>query len=178
VEGKVARAGVFGGPDAVLTACAAAVAQFEIGELPALGVGGEAGEAVTVSVGEPQLGAGVWPFLADDHPHPGWPGCEVEHAGDLGHPRSWPHLPVSVIGRDPGTGRDFQDGLLGVLGDGHPHRVGQAPGGGGEPGQELVRAAAGVGADQHPLPLVAGQLRQGEPDRLDVVSGGVGPSVA
>jgi hypothetical protein len=51
VEGKVARAGVFGGLDAVLTACAAAVAQFEIGELPALGVGGEAGEAVTAGVG-------------------------------------------------------------------------------------------------------------------------------
>ena len=41
-----------------------------------------------------------------------------------------------------------------------------------------MRAAAGVGADQHRAPQVAGQLRDREPGRLDVVGGGVGARVA
>ena len=38
-------------------------------------------------------------------------------------------------------------------------------------------AAAGVGADQHPPPQVAGQLRQRQPGHLDVLGGGVRPGV-
>jgi hypothetical protein len=34
-------------------------------------------------------------------------------------------------------------------------------------------AAAGVSADQHPPPQVAGQLRHAQPGGLDVVGGGV-----
>jgi hypothetical protein len=40
-----------------------------------------------------------------------------------------------------------------------------------------VGAAAGISADQHPAPQVAGQLRQREPGGLDVVAGGVGARV-
>jgi hypothetical protein len=36
-----------------------------------------------------------------------------------------------------------------------------------------VRAATGVGADQHLPPLAAGQLRHAQPGGLDVVGGGV-----
>ena len=38
-------------------------------------------------------------------------------------------------------------------------------------------AAAGVSADQHPPPQAAGQLRQGQPGRLDVIGGRVRPGV-
>ena len=74
VQRQVAQAGVLGVADPVLAAGPAAVTQFEVGELPAGGVGGERGEPVPVDVGEAQLGAGVRAFLADDHPHPGRPG--------------------------------------------------------------------------------------------------------
>jgi hypothetical protein len=49
-QGQVAQAGVFGAP--VLTVGPAAVAQFQVGELTAVGVGGEAGDAVPVDIGE------------------------------------------------------------------------------------------------------------------------------
>jgi hypothetical protein len=39
--------------------------------------------------------------------------------------------------------------------------------------QEPMRAAAGIGADQHLPPCLAGHLGQCEPGGLDVVSGGV-----
>jgi hypothetical protein len=39
------------------------VAEFQVSELAALGVGGEGGETVAVDVGEPQLRAGVRAFL-------------------------------------------------------------------------------------------------------------------
>jgi hypothetical protein len=58
VEGQVAQAGVFGGADAVLDAGVAAVAQFEVSELPAWGVGEQPGDPQPVDVGEPKLGAG------------------------------------------------------------------------------------------------------------------------
>ncbi len=41
VQGQVAQAGVLGAADAVLAPGAAAVAQFQVSELAALGVGGE-----------------------------------------------------------------------------------------------------------------------------------------
>ena len=69
---------------------------------PLPGVGGEGGEAVPVDVGEPQLRAGVRPLLADDDPHPGWPGGQVEQAGDVRDPGAVPDLPVAVVSRRPG----------------------------------------------------------------------------
>jgi hypothetical protein len=52
VQWQVAQPGVLGRADAVFDAGAAAVPQFQVGELPAPGVGGKAGEAVPVDVGE------------------------------------------------------------------------------------------------------------------------------
>src|SRR6185437_17117262 len=86
LEREVAQAGVLGAADAVFAAGAAAVPQFQVGELAASGAGGEAGDAVAVDVGEPQLRARVRAFLADDDPHPFRPAGQVEHAGDLGDP--------------------------------------------------------------------------------------------
>ena len=48
----------------------------------------------------------------------------------------------------PGGGRDHQDGLLNLLGDGHPDRVRQPAAPLREPGDELESAARGIGADQ------------------------------
>jgi len=44
---------------------------------------------------------GWGPFLADDHPHPGWPGRQVQQAGQLGDPRAGPGLAAGVIGGFP-----------------------------------------------------------------------------
>ena len=72
----------FGDADAVLGTGAAAVAQFEVGELAAgttgSGVGGKGGDPVAVGVGQAQLRARVRAFAADDDPHPGWPAGQVE----------------------------------------------------------------------------------------------------
>ena len=73
VQREVTQPGVFGAADPVLAPGPAAMPQFQVRELPVLGVGGEAGEAVAIDVGEPQLRAGMGAFLADDHPHPFWP---------------------------------------------------------------------------------------------------------
>jgi hypothetical protein len=59
---------------------------------------------------------------------------------------------------------------------GHAHAVVQPAA--CEPGQILVRAAARVGADQHPPAQPPWQLRQREPGRLDVLAGGVRSGVA
>ncbi len=65
-----------------------------------------------------------------------------------------------------------------IVGDGEPDGVGQPPCRLCQPGQELLGAAAAVGADQHPAPQVAGQLGHREPGRLDMVRGGIRPGVA
>jgi hypothetical protein len=58
VQREVPQAGVLRAADAVLAPRPAAVAQFQVSELPGLGVSGEAGDPVPADVGEPQLGAG------------------------------------------------------------------------------------------------------------------------
>jgi hypothetical protein len=93
VQGEVSQAGGFGAPDPVLAAGATAVPQLEVSELPSPGVGGEAGDAVPVDAGEPQLDSGVGAFLVDDHPHPGRPGRQVQQAGELSDPGTRPHRP-------------------------------------------------------------------------------------
>jgi hypothetical protein len=128
--------------------------------------------AVPVDVGEPQLGAGVRAFLADDDPDAAGPGGQVQHAGELGDPRAVADLPAGVVGGGPGPGRDLQDGVVDVGGDGHADRVLQPPAWPGEPVQEVMGAAAGIGPDQHPAPHVPGQLGQGQPGGLDVIGGG------
>ena len=149
------------------------MAELEVGELAALRVGGERGEPVPVEVGEPQLGAGVRALLADDDPHPGRPGGKLQQPGDVRDPGPVPRLPVPVVGRLPGAGRDLPDRGLHVLGDRHADGVVQPPCRRGQPVQEPVRAAARIGADQDPPAQAAGQLRDREPGDLDVVGGGV-----
>ena len=55
--GQIPHAGVFAAADPVLAAGPAAVPLFQGGELTFPGVGDEAGDAVAVDVGDPQLGA-------------------------------------------------------------------------------------------------------------------------
>jgi len=57
-------------------------------------------------------------------------------------------------------------------------RSSQAAGRRGQPFQEPVRPAAGVGADQHLAPQVTWQPGQGQPGRLDMVGGRVRPSAS
>ena len=57
-------------------------------------------------VGEPQLRAGVGAFLADDDPHPGRPGGQVQQAGELGDPGAGPHLAAGVVGGLPDPVRE------------------------------------------------------------------------
>src|SRR5262249_39972174 len=70
------------------------------------------------------------------------------------------------------------DGGGDVLGDGDPDRIGQPPSRLGQPGQELLGAAAGIGANQYLTAQVPGQLRQPEPGHLDMVRGGIRSGVA
>jgi len=57
VQGEVAQSGGAGGADAILGACPAAVAKFEVYELAAGGVRGEDGEAVACAASSPLLRA-------------------------------------------------------------------------------------------------------------------------
>ena len=152
--------------------------QVQVGQLPGPGRGGEAGEPVPADVGEPQLRARMRAFLADDDPQSFRPAGQVEQSGELGDPGAVADLPVAVISRRPRPRRDLHDRLLRFLGESEPDRVGQPPARFGQPGQELVRASAGVSADQYLPPHLARQLRQRQPGRLDVIGGGVGPGVA
>ena len=76
------------------------------------------------------------------------------------------HRRASRNRRGPGGDR-----VLHVLGDGHADRVVQAAGIRGQPLQEPVRAATGVGPDEHLAPQQAGQLGQRQPGGLDMVGG-------
>ena len=116
---------------------------------------------------------GVRAFLADDDPHSRRPRGQIQQPGDVRDPGSVPDPAVPVIGRGPRGCGHLQDRGLHVLGDRHADRVAQPPGPRGQPLEELVRAASGVGPDQCPAAQPPGQLRQREPGGLDVVGGGV-----
>lgn len=147
MQWQVAQASVASGADPVLGAGALAVPQFQERDRGARGVGGEAGQTHAVGVGEPQLRAGVGSFLAHDQPHPGWPAFE-DVTGQFGHPGTVANLAVGFDRHRPGRLRDPQHGVVDRVGDRHPDRVGQPPAAPGEPVEELVGAAGGVGADQ------------------------------
>jgi hypothetical protein len=175
VQREVAQAGVLGGADAVLAARPPAVAQFQVRELAGPGVGGEAGEAVPADAGEAQLGAGVGcslrtitriPSGHDDRSSR--PVSSATHApGRTSPPR--------VMGRFPDPLRQLEDRLGHVVGDGHAHRVLQPPL--CEPGQELMGAAAGIGADQHAAAQPSRQLRERQPAHLDVLAAVFDPAL-
>jgi hypothetical protein len=185
VQRQVGKPGVLRAPNPVLGAGPTPMPQLQVGELAARpagrGVGGERGQPMPVGVGDPQLRAGVRALPAHDHPHPGRPGSEVEQPGHLEHPGTVAGLAIAVIGALPGPlghpGEGFGDGV----GQGEPHRVRQPLG--GEPVQQLVRAAGGVGAHQDLAAgagprSVPGQLAQRLAQHGDVVGGGVGAGVA
>jgi hypothetical protein len=175
---QVPQPGVLGAPDPVLAPGPLPVPQLQVSELALLRIGGEAGEPVPVDVGEPQLRARVRALLADDDPHPRGPAIQVRQPGDVRDPGAVADLPVAVISRCPRLRGDLPDRPGDWLGDRHADGVAQPPGLGGQPGEELVRAAAGISADQHLAAQVPGQLRQREPGRLDMVSRGVRAGVA
>ena len=98
-RGRFARPVSFADQDPVLAARPAPVAQLEVGELAGAGVGDERGDPHPVDVLEPQLGAGVGPFLADDHAHVLGPSGQVHQAGELGDPGPVADLVFGVVGR-------------------------------------------------------------------------------
>ena len=167
------------GDTPILGAGALAVPQLQLCDRGAGGVGGEAGQPHAVGVGEAQLGSGVGPFLAGDQSHPLRPACE-DVACEFGDPGAVADGAVRFDGRSPGRGGHQQDGLVDRLRDGHPDRVGQPPTPCCEPVEELVGAAAGVGAYEGPpsAPVLLRQLGQGQTSGGDVVGGGVATRVA
>lgn len=66
---EVAQDGGAGGADAVLGPGPQPVTEFEFGDRPDRGVGGEARQPHAVRIREPQLGPGVRSFLPGDQPH-------------------------------------------------------------------------------------------------------------
>lgn len=115
------------------------------------GVGGETRQPHAVRIREPQLGPGVRPFLPDDQPHALGPAVQ-DVAGEFSDPGAFADLAVRLGGRRPGRCRNLQHMLVDRLGDHHADRVGQPPSPLSEPGDEVVGAARGVGADQGPAP--------------------------
>jgi hypothetical protein len=155
---------------------ATAVAQLQGGDVGVGLVGDEDLEAVPVGVGEAELGAGVGIFAAADRPRARRPAREVQgrKLGDLG---TQARLALAVDGGYPGGGGDRQDRgadtFIGRQADREPDatRV--------QVVSEGMSGTAGVGADQDRL-VTGGrwELRQGQLDDVDVVSGGVGAGIA
>jgi hypothetical protein len=174
-----AQAGGTGGPDAVLGSGAPAVPKFQGSDRRAGGVGGETRQAHAVGVGESQLRTGVGTFFADDQPHPVRPALQ-DVTGRLGAPGAVADLAIGSDRRAPSRLRNLEDSVVDGVGDGHPDGVGQPPAPSGEPVQELVGAACGVGPDQGRAtpPVLLGQLGQCQFRGGDVVGGGVAAGVA
>jgi hypothetical protein len=116
----------------------------------------------------------VRPFLPDDQPHALRPALK-DVAGEFGDPGPVADLAARLDCRRPRRRRDLQHMLVDGLGDHHADRVVQPAAALGEPGDELVGAAAGVAADQGlpAAPVLLGQLGEGELCGGDVVGGGV-----
>jgi hypothetical protein len=78
---------------------AAAVPQFQVGQLPAAGVGGEAGDPRPVTFDRPQLRAEVRHFAAGDDAGARQPSGQVQQPGQLGHVGAVARFAVAVVGR-------------------------------------------------------------------------------
>ena len=170
VEGQVPQPGVLQGADAVVAAGALAVPDLECGQRPAgsLGVGGEAGDAPAVVVGQPQLGAGMQALAAAIARVP---------AGMLGPNRADKRVglvrvgiqPVSSATSAPSRGspspstaaRQACSGMVSIAAL-HAFAGGEADGvlqpQVRDVVQERLGAGAGVGTDQHLTVLVLGKL--------------------
>lgn len=100
-EWKIGQTSVFRDANTVFAASPESVPDFQIGELAAGAVRGECDQSPPVAVGDPQLGAGVRLLAADDHPHPGRPRRQIQHAGQFGDVRVLTGLSVRGVGRSP-----------------------------------------------------------------------------
>jgi hypothetical protein len=105
VTGEVTQPGGFGLTNSVLDPGVLAMPQFQAGELArhhtVAGVSDERGDAVPVGVGEPQLRAGVGPFLAQHQPGPGRPAAHVDQRGGFGDPGALAQAAAGIDGRIP-----------------------------------------------------------------------------
>src|ERR1700716_4446269 len=77
VKGEVLETGVFGASDPVLGPSASPMARLELNDVLVRLVGDEDLEAISVGIGEPQLGAGMGPLTSTDGSRTGWPGAEL-----------------------------------------------------------------------------------------------------
>jgi hypothetical protein len=71
---------------------------------------------VPAAGGEPQLGTGMRPFLADDQLHPRLPALE-QVAVECGDPGAVQDPPVRLDGGRPGRRRNLQHSLVNGVGD-------------------------------------------------------------
>jgi hypothetical protein len=174
VQGQVAQTGRAGGPDPVFGPGPQPVTELQCGDRPVRGVGRETSDPHAVRVGDPQLGARVRPFLADDQPHPLRPAVE-QVTGEFGDPGPVADSAAGLDGRGPGGSGDLQHVAVNGLGDHHADGAGEPASAPGEPGDELVGAAREVAVDEGlpSTPVFPGQLGEGETGGGDVVGGGV-----
>ena len=87
---EVAHAGVLAGADAVLDPGAAAVTQFQRGDVVLVLVGEKARVPVAALVEDRELRAGVWTLAPDDQPGALGPGGQVHAVGQLADPGAVP----------------------------------------------------------------------------------------
>lgn len=178
VQGQIPQARIFRDADTVLAARPLAVPELEIGELPSCRVRDERCQPVAVNVLEAELRARMRAFPADDDAHTRRPLLQVHEPGELGNVRAVSDVAVGVVSGRPDLFGDLFVELWRLEREREPNRVGESAS--GEPGEELVRAAAPVGADQNSLPgpgRAAWELRECLLDDVDVIGRGVRPRV-
>jgi hypothetical protein len=120
------------------------VAEFEVGELPAHGVGREDRDPPAIEVGEAELRTGMGPFLPGEHPHPRRPAGRgqppLQQAGEVGDLRVVAGFPVGVVGGGPRRRRDPGEQVtVNPDGDADPHRVLQT-----QPGHPVQERLGGL----------------------------------
>ena len=156
------------------------MADFKGGQLALFLVRRDSRVPVPVDIGDPQPRPDVRYFLAHNDPHPGRPGGQIEHPGDVGDPCAVSFNSGAGVGPGPPLLRDQGQNVGHRTVDGEPHGVREIAVLGGEHVQKPVSAASGVGAD-HDLParpVSLGQLLHGVSNNLDMVSSSVRAGIA
>ena len=151
LQRQVGQAGVLEPTDAVLGACAQSVADFQVGQPPAAGVGGEHGDPPAVVVGDAQLGARMGTFPAGDDPHPRRPAGEGGRhpAGQLGDVGAVAGAAVGIEGgRQACFGQRRQRVLDGLAGRRPPPNTANPKS--VDVPQQPLDSRTGVAAHQHP----------------------------
>ena len=93
-NGRCDGAGLLQRLDAVLNFGVLTVKDLQGSDVRVLLVGDEALETVPIKIGERELRSGVRTLAPADQPGTGWPGIEIDLAGQLGYPRSLAWLAV------------------------------------------------------------------------------------